>query len=54
MFSPKTTISIVDTKDNSDASSIYFDLFSSETLSSKDDNNRKKKKITKPQKLWGK
>ena len=44
MCSPKTTISTADTKDNSDASSISFDLLSSEILSSKDDNNRKKKK----------
>ena len=44
MFIPKTTISTVDTKDNSDASSIYFGLHSSEILSSNDDNNSKKKK----------
>ncbi len=44
MFSPKTAISTVDTKDDSsDACSIYFGLLSSETLSSKDENNRKKK-----------
>jgi hypothetical protein len=33
MFSPKSTISTVDTKDNSDASSIYFDQHSSEICS---------------------
>ena len=54
MLSPKTTISTVDTKDNSDANYIYFDLLSGEILSSKDDNNRKKKKITKPPKSWAK
>jgi hypothetical protein len=32
MFSPKTTISSVDTKDDSDESSIYVDLLSSELL----------------------
>ena len=36
MFSSKTTISTVDTKDDSDESSIYFDLLSSEILPSKD------------------
>jgi hypothetical protein len=44
MFSPKTTISMVDTKDDSDASSIYFGQHSIEILSFKDDNNSKKKK----------
>jgi hypothetical protein len=44
MFSPKATISKVDTKEDSDESSIYSDLLSSEKLPSKDDNNRKKRK----------
>jgi hypothetical protein len=44
MFSPKATISNVETKDNSDESSIYVDLLSSEILPSKDDNNSKKSK----------
>ena len=35
---------VVDTKDNSNESSIYFDLLSSEILPSKDDNNSKKRK----------
>ena len=43
MFSPKTTISTVDTKDDSDTSSIYFGLHSSELLPSKDDNNSRRK-----------
>jgi hypothetical protein len=48
MFSSKTTISTtaVDTKDDSDASSIYCRLHSCEILSSKDDSNSKKKKTT--------
>jgi hypothetical protein len=53
MFSPKVTTSTLDTKDNSDASSIYFDQLSSEILSSKNDNQREKKiQITKPPKSW--
>ena len=43
MFSPKTTISTVDTKDDSDTSSIYFGLHSSELLPSKDDNKQEEK-----------
>ena len=44
MFSPKATNSKVDTKDDSDESSIYFDLLSSEKLPSKDGNNSIKRK----------
>ena len=55
MFSLKATICRVDTKDDSDESSIYFDLLSSEIMPSKDNNNSKERKqITKPPKLWAK
>ncbi|KAI2491352.1 hypothetical protein MHU86_23206 [Fragilaria crotonensis] len=56
MFSPKTTISTVETKEDSDESSIYFGLFSSEILPSKDGHGskRQKNKNTKPPKSWAK
>ncbi|KAI2499093.1 hypothetical protein MHU86_15423 [Fragilaria crotonensis] len=44
MFSPKTTISTVETKEDSDESSIYFGLFSSEILPSKDGHGSKRQK----------
>ncbi|KAI2503691.1 hypothetical protein MHU86_10751 [Fragilaria crotonensis] len=44
MFSPKTTISTVETKEDSDESSIYFGSFSSEILPSKDGHGSKRQK----------
>ncbi|KAI2510544.1 hypothetical protein MHU86_3812 [Fragilaria crotonensis] len=55
MFSPKTTISTVETKEDSDESSIYFGSFSSEILPSKDGHGSKRQnKNTKPPKSWAK
>jgi hypothetical protein len=44
MFSPKTTISTVETKEDSDESSIYFGLFTSEILPSKYGHGSKRQK----------
>ncbi len=44
MFSPKTTISTVETRKDSDKSSIYFGLFTSKILPSKDGHGSKRQK----------